>query len=111
MSSAITNNDCPECDKDIGIMAILKAGLPNRIRCPSCKTPVKYVPFPWIPTIAAILLYVMIIVFTLSTVSVLGARYTSNNFLVQVIYFFILWIPFDLFITLYIRKNHKLVRK
>lgn len=37
---------CPNCKNDIGVFAILKAGSPSRIKCPFCKTQLKYSPFP-----------------------------------------------------------------
>lgn len=33
---------CPKCTEDIGIWAIVRAGLPNRIRCPHCQVRVRY---------------------------------------------------------------------
>jgi hypothetical protein len=34
---------CPGCGKDIGVWPIFSAGLPNRIRCPYCKSRLRYV--------------------------------------------------------------------
>jgi hypothetical protein len=33
---------CPACGKDIGVWAIVAAGLPSRIRCPHCRTLLRY---------------------------------------------------------------------
>ena len=37
-----SGNDCPECGKNIGIMAVFKAPLPNRIWCPTCRARLEY---------------------------------------------------------------------
>ena len=36
------DNNCPKCDRDIGIWAVFKATLPNRIFCPHCGTRLEY---------------------------------------------------------------------
>jgi hypothetical protein len=33
---------CPACGKDIGMWAVLFAGLPSRIRCPHCRARLSY---------------------------------------------------------------------
>src|SRR5262245_46864139 len=33
---------CPVCGQDIGIWAVLLAGLPSRVRCPHCKARLSY---------------------------------------------------------------------
>jgi hypothetical protein len=33
---------CPACGKDIGLWAVLSAGLPTRVRCPHCKARLSY---------------------------------------------------------------------
>jgi hypothetical protein len=33
---------CPACGQDIGIWAVLFAGLPSRIRCPHCRARLSY---------------------------------------------------------------------
>ena len=37
-----SDNDCPRCGKDIGIWAVFKATLPNRIFCPHCGARLEY---------------------------------------------------------------------
>ena len=33
---------CPHCGRDIGVWAIFRATLPNRVWCPHCKTRLRY---------------------------------------------------------------------
>src|SRR2546426_3074941 len=35
--------DCPSCHKDIGVLSVFVAGTPSRIRCPHCRTRLRYV--------------------------------------------------------------------
>jgi uncharacterized protein (DUF983 family) len=35
-------NDCPACGEDIGVWAVFKAPLPNRIYCPHCGERLRY---------------------------------------------------------------------
>jgi uncharacterized protein (DUF983 family) len=37
-----TDNNCPKCGEDIGIWAVFKATLPNRIYCPHCGARLEY---------------------------------------------------------------------
>ncbi|MBM3979403.1 MAG: hypothetical protein FJ304_03800 [Planctomycetes bacterium] len=37
-----TGNDCPACGECIGIWAVFRAPLPNRIYCPHCRTRLRY---------------------------------------------------------------------
>jgi hypothetical protein len=34
--------NCPSCGRDIGVLPIFSAGLPNRIWCPHCKARLRY---------------------------------------------------------------------
>jgi uncharacterized protein (DUF983 family) len=33
---------CPRCGEDIGVWAIVSAGLPSRLRCPHCRSRIEY---------------------------------------------------------------------
>ena len=37
-----TGNDCPACGENIGIVAVFKAPVPNRIYCPHCGERLRY---------------------------------------------------------------------
>jgi hypothetical protein len=37
-----SDNDCPKCDREIGVWAVFKATLPNRIFCPHCGARLEY---------------------------------------------------------------------
>ena len=58
-----SDNDCPKCDRDIGIWAVFKATLPNRIFCPHCGARLEY-GGTWGLLVAAVL--VTVVVFALA---------------------------------------------
>ena len=37
-----TGNDCPTCGENIGLAAVFKAPVPNRIYCPHCGERLRY---------------------------------------------------------------------
>jgi uncharacterized protein (DUF983 family) len=37
-----TGNDCPVCGENIGVVAVFKAPVPNRIYCPHCGERLRY---------------------------------------------------------------------
>jgi hypothetical protein len=37
-----TGNDCPACGENIGVVAVFKAPVPNRIYCPHCGERLRY---------------------------------------------------------------------
>jgi hypothetical protein len=37
-----TGNDCPVCGENIGMWAVFRAPLPNRIYCPHCRERLRY---------------------------------------------------------------------
>ena len=37
-----TGNDCPACGENIGLAAVFKAPVPNRIYCPHCGERLRY---------------------------------------------------------------------
>jgi hypothetical protein len=48
-----TGNDCPACGENIGLAAVFKAPVPNRIYCPHCGERLRYGE-TWGPIIAAV---------------------------------------------------------
>src|SRR5438552_766900 len=55
-----TGNDCPACGENIGMWAVFKAPLPNRIYCPHCGERLRYGD-TWGPLAAAVVLMVALI--------------------------------------------------
>lgn len=64
-------NDCPACARDIGIWALFKAPLPNRIRCPHCRERLWYRDAGGLIAVFAVLLAVLV-------AAALGAAYASG---------------------------------
>lgn len=105
----MSNNNCPSCNTDIGFLAVFKAGLPNWVKCSSCKAAVKYSPFPWLFTAACVVFYAVLLYFTFSELNSFFSRFISSEFVVEVLVIFILWVPFELALCIYLRKNCKVV--
>ena len=49
-------NDCPACGANIGIGAVFRAPLPNRIYCPHCRERLRYGDTEWLIAAALLLL-------------------------------------------------------
>ncbi len=52
---------CPSCGKDIGVWPILSAGLPSRVRCPHCKSRLRYRKTARIIAFVLVGLYVLVV--------------------------------------------------
>ena len=61
---------CPECGANIGLWAVFKAPLPNRIFCPQCKQRLQHTPITGLVVVAVILTLVVC----------LGATYLGMQF-------------------------------
>ncbi|HAU06811.1 MAG TPA: hypothetical protein DCS49_03325 [Gammaproteobacteria bacterium] len=100
MSSSL----CPNCSKDIGFLAVFKATLPTMIKCPSCKTAVAYKPFPWLIVIVLVSLYATLLYFSFTELTQFISGFISREFLARVFAAIGLWVPFELGITIFLRK-------
>ena len=100
MSSSL----CPNCSKDIGFLAVFKATLPTMIKCPSCKTAVAYKPFPWLIVIVLVSLYATLLYFSFTELTQFISGFISREFLARVFAAIGLWVPFELGITICLRK-------
>jgi uncharacterized protein (DUF983 family) len=92
---------CPACGTDIGLWPVFAAGLPNLIRCPRCKARLGY------QGIGAILTVLLLVLGGVLAVAYVVAGFFRNNypffaFLVIVIG---AWIPVELAVALYLRRN------
>jgi hypothetical protein len=92
---------CPSCNHDIGIWAIIEAGLPTRITCPHCDMRVIYTEFPWFLFTACAVAWVGLMLFMPST----GAVLLDFALLIAA------WLPAEIVLTLYMRKTGTLVLK
>jgi hypothetical protein len=98
----VNGKDCPNCKMDIGLLAIVKAGLPNLIKCPNCKKRLKYKPFPLLLSGVCIIVYLSIIL--LLTPLILS----KINIVFTCVVAFLLWQPFEYFIAKHLRAKYQL---
>jgi len=93
------------------VLAVVKAALPNRIKCPHCKSRLVYKPFPWVLTLISLVLYLALILF-----AVMGYRsvFTINENFAIILNIFIaivLWQPFEFALATRLRNKHELCTK
>jgi len=96
---------CPSCNNDIGILAVVKATLPTRIKCPHCKMRLMYTPIPWIQVIISIILYIAVLVLALSFTSTFKEVSEGMIIIIEISIIILLWQPFEFYISTYLRKN------
>jgi len=107
----MNGTDCPNCNKDIGIWAIMKVGWPTKLKCPHCKAKLKYEPMNWGTLIISIMIYI--------TIYVISIEILLNNFDFSLKYKFAImvliavgfWQPFEYYIVTKLRKKHILKLK
>ena len=101
-------SNCPSCQQDIGVASVFFASSPSRIRCPHCRTRLRYVdirPVLWILALAAAIAF--------------GSSYALSEYVIQiessalrllvfVALFIGFWTPVELAIAFYVRKNKTL---
>ncbi len=102
---------CPDCDKDIGFMAVYKASLPSRIKCPHCGTRVHYKPFPWVTSIISIAVYIALLLISLDYLIEIGNSIGLNEFITIILAAIILWQPFEVMITMHLRKRASVFKR
>ena len=98
---------CPACGKDIGMLTVMTALWPTRVRCPHCKARLTYT------TGGALVLNLLVVLLALGAVAcyVLQRWYSPKA---PQFYFAIaalvvaVWLPVELAATLYMRRYGKL---
>ena len=102
---------CPSCKRDIGIWTVLKAPLPTMMRCPHCKAPIQY-------DEAGGGVIIIVIVMIMPVIYIIGSSmdfiYTMNPIALAIVVGGIgvlIWLPFELLMVFYLRKNQKLIIK
>ena len=93
---------CPMCNKDIGILSIMFAGLPNRIKCKNCKAPVKYKNIFWFTIIIFVIALILSGILVWKVIKELDNK-SALELLSYLIPFLIIWYLIELFIALYLR--------
>ena len=107
----MNGSTCPDCSKDIGFMAVYKASLPSRIKCPHCGARVSYKPFPWFVSIISIAVYTTILLLYWDYFISLGNAMGVNGFITVILAAGILWQPFEILITMHLRKKSSLFKR
>ena len=107
----MNGKNCPGCSKDIGVLAIIKAGFPGKLKCPHCNSKVIYKPFPWLFTSFLTLMFFGILVITIpmtySTFEDLGGLAP----IARIIFIVLLWLPFETVLAQYLRLKSNLELK
>ena len=94
---------CISCQKDIGLLSIMKAATPNRIKCPYCKVGLEYCNFP------KLLVFFIGIFYLIPTVLFMYlVRPTEYVALIFVSLVFISGFTSEYFAAKYLRKNYEL---
>jgi hypothetical protein len=102
----VNGSICGNCQKDIGVLSIMKAGTPNRIKCPHCKVALKYCNFP-----KAVLFFVGFFSLFPAFLFMYLARPTEYVALIFVALAFITSCASEYCAAKYLRKNHELQLK
>jgi len=100
------HKNCPRCNIDIGKLAVIKASLPSRIKCPHCKENLYYKPIPWWLLTFSLVVYIPL----LNTIfeyflSILSIKTTFSEIILLSVVAFLIWFPFELLFVNYLRKN------
>ena len=92
-------------------MAIVKAALPNRIKCPHCKSRLVYKPFPWALTLMSLVLYLALIVCVVIGYRSLFTVSENMTIILNILIAIVLWQPFEFALATRLRNKHKLCTK
>jgi uncharacterized protein (DUF983 family) len=102
--------NCPNCGKDIGFMALVKAPWTSRITCPHCRARLKYLDvrsFNLILVATSILIGLPAGWFFVDFIYD-GEIYLSFLILLAVL---LIWLPIELVLGRYLRANKQLARR
>ena len=97
---------CPACGKYIGVWAIVTAGVPSRIRCPHCRTLLRY--DGMLTIIALPFAIVILAALIVHEVAVDVGMPSPGLFLVVMV--LLTWVPVELLLALYLRDHRTLHR-
>jgi hypothetical protein len=102
---------CPKCNKDIGVWVVMKAIWPTMLKCPHCKVKLQYKPTGWAILFTLTVAYAVVFLTGLRY-SLIYTYYTYpySLFVVPVIGI-ILWLPFEYYLAIRLRKKHELIAK
>jgi FlaA1/EpsC-like NDP-sugar epimerase len=100
---------CPACGKDIGLWPVVAAPLPNLVRCPHCRTRLKYRGTAWL----------FVVVIFVALIVAVGAYAVAQRLIGEpdlltaataVIILVVAWVPIEVFLAAYLRRTKVLTR-
>ncbi len=108
---------CPGCGEDIGLWAIVKAPLPNKIKCPHCKIRIEYENAGWWLVLVSTIVYISIICIVAYQVEIAltTKRYIFNTLstlhmaLIIFLICMVLGLIIEFIIATYLRNNKNLI--
>ncbi len=102
---------CPNCKNDIGLWTVMKAPLPNMMRCPHCKIKLKYEKTEWKLTLLCLIIYLFIVYIVFSNMKFLYIISFFQMSIIVMVICIVIWQPFEVILALYLKRNQKLVIK
>jgi hypothetical protein len=93
---------CPSCGNDIGILSIVFAGLPSRIKCPHCKSQLKYRSTRFV-FIVLVTIAIGLAIVLLTPVKSLAISPKLLEFVIYLFAFGVFWLPIELVFAIYLR--------
>ncbi|MCK5851920.1 hypothetical protein KAH27_02720 [bacterium] len=107
----MNSTDCPNCKKDIGVWSIYKAGLPNMIKCPHCKSKLRYEPSGWKMVLISYAISIPIFAAIYFFVSNCLSLSKNGQIIAMVLLIFLAWTPFEIYFVRRLRSKHELLLK
>ncbi len=101
---------CPKCGQDIGIWTIIKALWPTMLSCPHCKAAIRYDNSGWGLITVGIIFCLPILSILAANIDFFAMSFVALLFTASIISLLI-WLPMELFMVFYLRRNQKLILK
>lgn len=95
---------CPACGRDIGVWAIVTAGLPSRIRCPHCRSRLRY---DGAVAVVAMPFAVVVLAALVGHEAAIDVGIARPGLFVAVL-LLVTWVPVELLLALYLRDHRTL---
>ena len=111
MENQVNGKICPSCSKDIGVLAIIKAGFPSKVKCPHCNSKVIYKPFPWLFASLLTLIFFGVLVITIPITYSAFENLGGLAPIARLIVIALLWLPFEIILAKYLRQKSNLELK
>jgi hypothetical protein len=100
---------CPACGKDIGLWPVVAAPLPNLVRCPHCRTRLKYRDTLWL-FVVVIFVALILAVGAFAVAQLLIGEPILLTAATAVVILVVAWVPIEVFVAAYLRRSKVLTR-